>query len=141
MANNYEQYGQSMAEAIGYGGEAAHTWELDQIQQMYDIKRKRLEKLFSTLGHGIEAASRVGDIYSRNKRLSAFAKSQGYEYDSGFLGLGKGRFYKPEKDIGYEVDESGKRIGSKFYKTPREEVSAFDVFGIKNPDFSNLWGD
>ena len=137
MANLYEQLGQSMSSAIEYGGKGNRFWELDQIQQTYDIKRKRIERLFSNLGYGIEAVSRIGDISKRNKRLGEFAKSRGYEYDSGFLGLGKGKYYRPAEEI-------GSMGGPSTSLKPKEEVSAFDVFGIEGQDFSEmfkLWGD
>ena len=139
MADLYSQLGQSMSSAIEYGGKGNRFWELDQIQQLYDIKRKRLEKLFNNLGYGLEAVTRIGDIHKRNSRLADIAKSRGYEIDTGFLGLGQPKYYRPEKTMGYEVDESGNKIGNKLYKTPKEEVSVFDMFNIQNPDLKEYF--
>ena len=85
MPDLYSQLGQSMSSAIEYGGKGNRFWELDQIQQLYDMKRKRLEKLFNNLGYGLEAATRIGDIYKRNSRLAEIAKSKGLEVEQVML--------------------------------------------------------
>ena len=145
----YEQLGEQMSSAVEYGSKGTRFWELDQIQQMYDIKRKRLERLFNTLGYGVEAASRIGDISARNKRLSDFAESKGYEVDTGFLGLGKPKYYGKVEgtrgDLGHSYDileenmETGETTKTGDYTTPREEVSKFEMFGMENPDFADLF--
>ena len=132
MADLYEQLGQDMSSAVEHGSKGTRFWELDQIQQMYDIKRKRMERLFNTLGYGIEAATRIGDIHSRNSRLSDFAESKGYEVDTGFLGIGKPRYFKPAEELD-SMSGPSDSLGQK------EEVSAFEMFGIDNPDFSDLF--
>ena len=139
MADLYSQLGQSMSSAIEYGGKGNRFWELDQIQQLYDIKRKRLEKLFNNLGYGLEAVTRIGDIHKRNSRLADIAKSRGYEIDTGFLGLGQPKYYRPEQKMNIYEDVSGGKLPSgkpysdvlktgDTYTKPREEVSVFDMF-------------
>ena len=148
MADLYSQLGQSMSSAIEYGGKGNRFWELDQIQQLYDIKRKRLEKLFNNLGYGLEAVTRIGDIHKRNSRLADIAKSRGYEIDTGFLGLGQPKYYRPGQkmniyeDVSYDFNELGKVVEEPIYekiKTPREEVSVFDMFNIQNPDLKEYF--
>ena len=151
MADLYKQLGEQMSSAVEYGSEGTKFWQLDQIQQMYDIKRKRLEKLFNTLGYGVEAATRIGDIHSRNQRLSEYAKSKGYEADTGFLGLGKVRFFgKPEGargELGHSYDileevipnRATKNVGE--YTTPKKEVSPYEVSGFgEDEDIFSLFG-
>ena len=101
MPNLYEQLGEQMSSAIEYGAKGSRFWELDQIKQMYDVKRKRRERLFNNLGYGIEAATRISDIHQRNQRLEDFATKRSYEVDTGFLGIGTPE-YKFKDDLGGE---------------------------------------
>ena len=137
MADLYKQLGEQMSSAVEYGSEGTKFWQLDQIQQMYDIKRKRLEKLFNTLGYGVEAATRIGDTHSRNQRLSEYAKSKGYEADFGFLGLGKGKYFKPA-----ELKKTGETDKYEMFDeiSPRKEVSPYEVSGFGEEDIFSLLG-
>lgn len=137
MADLYSQLGQSMSSAIEYGGKGNRFWQLGQIEQLYDQKRKRLNRLMNNLGYGVEAVSRFSDIHKRNNRLEAIAKARGYEIDTGFLGLGEPKFYRPAE----ELDSMSSPSTS---LKPREEVSIFDMFGLDTDQkelYDMMWGE
>lgn len=96
MANLYSKLGSTASKAITSqgAGEAGYA-QMDYIDRMYDIKRQRLEKLFSTLGSGWEAVERFRDVRGKNKKIKDMFEALGYKVDTGFLGVGDASIIEP----------------------------------------------
>ena len=143
MANLYSKLGSTASKAITSqgAGEAGYA-QMDYIDRMYDIKRQRLEKLFSTLGSGWEAVERYKDVKAKNNQIKDMFTALGYRVDTGFLGAGEPKIYKSKPDFEGGWTEKSRGESKEFGveteiipdKFKEEEVSMFDA--MMKSDFS-----
>ena len=100
--SNLVKYGTGSIKA---GAEVERGYsKLDFIQQLYDIKRERLNKRFESIAQGYGMYKSISRIHKKNMWLEEFGKKRGYDVDRGFLGIGDVKFYRDGKEASiYEI--------------------------------------